>query len=213
MRYVEGITSSQRAATMVFACTLSVVLFLPADSNANPCDEMKSPQQSAPVKVKQEVSKSEFVKMKAAREPSKTDKVEAQTDKVTLKTVKSEKVANVLEKDEASSSEQVELEKSEAEPEQVVAIDMEILTSRLKKTSAIGLFTKLAIRNDVTDLMDNVKRYRKKSILVAKMKEIREAFEGLLFKIIALLEEDPELSRDMYVGRESIWKSLLEVKA
>lgn len=97
--------------------------------------------------------------------------------------------------------------------EEVAAIDMEILTSRLKGTKAIGLFTKLAIRSDVTDLMDDVKRYRKKSMLAAKMKEIRNSFEGLLMKIVALLEEDPDLSRDLYVGRESIWKSLLEVKA
>jgi hypothetical protein len=110
---------------------------------------------------------------------------------------------------ENAESKPTEQEKSEA----AVAIDMEILTSRLKKTKAIGLFTKLAIRSDVTDLMDEVKRYRKKSMLVTKMKEVRESFEGLLLKIVALLEDDTELSRDLYVGRESNLKSLMEVKA
>jgi hypothetical protein len=103
--------------------------------------------------------------------------------------------------------------KAYAKSEQVSAIDMKILTKRLKATKAIGLFTKLAIRNDVSDLMDEVRRYRKKSVLATKIKEIRESFEGLLLKIVALLEGDPELSRDLYMGRESIWKSLLEVKA
>jgi len=87
------------------------------------------------------------------------------------------------------------------------------LKERLKNTDAIGFFTKLAIRNDIVDLMDEIKQYRKKSMLKAKMKEIRASFDGLLLKIIALLEEDPNLSRDLYVGRESIWESLLEVKA
>jgi len=86
------------------------------------------------------------------------------------------------------------------------------LKERLKDTDAIGFFTKLAIRNDIVDLMGKIKQYRKKSMLKAKMKEIRASFDGLLLKIIALLEEDPNLSRDLYVGRESIWESLLEVK-
>jgi len=68
-------------------------------------------------------------------------------------------------------------------------------------------------RNDIVDLMDKINKYRKNSMLKAKMKEIRSSFDGLLLKIIALLEGDPSLSRDLYVGRESIWESLLEVKA
>jgi len=92
-------------------------------------------------------------------------------------------------------------------------VDFKVLKDRLKHTNAIGFFTKLAIRNDIVDLMDKIKQYRKKSMLKEKMKEIRASFDGLLLKIIALLEEDPDLSHDLYVGRESIWESLLEVKA
>ncbi|MFQ5345797.1 MAG: hypothetical protein ACE5DZ_07555 [Mariprofundus sp.] len=92
-------------------------------------------------------------------------------------------------------------------------MNFDALKERLKNTDAIGFFTKLAIRNDIVDLMDKIKRYRKQSMLKEKMQEIRTSFDGLLLKIIALLEEDPDLSRDLYVGRESIWESLLEVKA
>ncbi|MDQ6995876.1 MAG: hypothetical protein Q9M82_00265 [Mariprofundus sp.] len=95
----------------------------------------------------------------------------------------------------------------------VVSVDFNILKERLKNTDAIGFFTKLAIRNDIVDLMDKIKKYRKKAKLKVKMNEIRSSFDGLLLKIIALLEGDPNLSRDLYVGRESIWESLLEVKA
>jgi len=101
----------------------------------------------------------------------------------------------------------------EKPPVKVANVDFKVLKERLKDTDAIGFFTKLAIRNDIVDLMDKIKQYRKKSQLKAKMKEIRSSFDGLLLKIIALLEGDPNLSRDLYVGRESIWESLLEVKA
>jgi len=94
----------------------------------------------------------------------------------------------------------------------VDGVDIKTLEKRLKSTDAIGFFTKLAIRNNIVDLMDKIKRYRKKSLLKVKIKEIRSSFDGLLLKIIALLDEDPKLSRDLYVGRESIWESLLEVK-
>ncbi len=94
-----------------------------------------------------------------------------------------------------------------------VAVDIKTLEARLKHTDAIGFFTKLAIRSNIIDLMNKIKQYRKKSMLKAKIKEIRTSFDGLILKIVALLEEDPKLSRDLYVGRESIWKSLLEVKA
>lgn len=89
-------------------------------------------------------------------------------------------------------------------------INVSALKKRLRTTHAIGLFTKLAIRNDITDLTDLIKRYRKKSTLTDKLNEIRAHFDGLLLKIVALLDEDPDLSRDLYVGREQIWQSLLE---
>ncbi len=94
-----------------------------------------------------------------------------------------------------------------------VEVDIKTLETRLKNTDAIGFFTKLAIRSNIIDLVNRIKQYRKQSMLKAKMKEIRTSFDGLLLKIIALLEDDPKLSRDLYVSRESIWESLLEVKA
>ncbi len=98
-------------------------------------------------------------------------------------------------------------------PEHVSSVDFNVLKERLKNTDAIGFFTKLAIRSDIVDLMDKIKTYRKQAVLKAKMKEIRRSFDGLLLKIIALLKDDPQLSRDLYVGRETIWESLLEVNA
>jgi len=92
-------------------------------------------------------------------------------------------------------------------------VDVNMLKKRLRKTRALGFFTKLALRNDLTTLMRNIKRYRKKSILDDKRNGLRASFDGLLLKIIALLDRDPDLSRDLYIGREMIWQSLLEEKA
>jgi len=104
-----------------------------------------------------------------------------------------------------------------ASSEQIAAIsnpvDVTILKKRLRKTRAIGFFTKLALRSDLLDLMRDIKRYRKKSTLDDKLDGLRANFDGLLLKIIALLDRDPDLSRDLYMGRETIWQSLLEEKA
>jgi len=90
--------------------------------------------------------------------------------------------------------------------------DLAILTKRLKNTDAIGVFTKLAIRSDIMDLKEEIESYRQKAVLQAKLKDARAKFDGLLLKIVALLEADPDLSSDLYSARESIWKSLLGVK-
>jgi len=91
--------------------------------------------------------------------------------------------------------------------------DVEALKDRLKNTRAIGIFTKLAIRSDIMDLVTEIAMYRKQSLLPERMPQVRSSFEGLILKIMALLEGDPALSRDLYTNRELLWKNLLEVKA
>jgi len=88
-------------------------------------------------------------------------------------------------------------------------INMDVLIERLKQTPAIGVFTKLAIRGDILDLKDEIQTYKQKSMLQSKLDDIRARFDGLLIKIMALLQADPALSKDLYTARESIWKSLL----
>lgn len=92
-------------------------------------------------------------------------------------------------------------------------IGMEELVERLKKTEAIGVFTKLAIRSDVLDFKESIDTYRKKGELEKYVGHLRDHFDGLLLKILALLERDPPLSRDIQHARESIWRSFLEAKS
>ena len=89
-------------------------------------------------------------------------------------------------------------------------INMDELVERLKKTEAIGVFTKLAIRSDVLDFKSSIDTYRKKGELDRYVGHLRDRFDGLLLKILALLERDPALSKDINHARESIWRSFLE---
>lgn len=91
-------------------------------------------------------------------------------------------------------------------------IDVGKLIQRLKDSRAIGFFTKLAIRGDILDLKHKVDRYRQEGTLEEHLQEVRREFDGLLLKIMALLEADPTLSRDVYLARDQIWSNLLETK-
>ncbi|MDQ6968490.1 MAG: hypothetical protein Q9M14_07405 [Mariprofundaceae bacterium] len=96
--------------------------------------------------------------------------------------------------------------------EDCLFISMDELIERLKGTKAIGFFTKLAIRSDVIGFQDKVETMRKNNQLKDKMENIKANFNGLLLKIMALLEKDPDLSKEIYLARHSILKSLLEVQ-
>jgi len=91
-------------------------------------------------------------------------------------------------------------------------LDINALIERLRRTHAIGMFTKLAIRSDAMDLMDQVKAWRAHH-RDCSLKDLRARFDGLLLKVLALLDGDPALARDISRAREDIWRSLLEVKA
>ncbi len=97
--------------------------------------------------------------------------------------------------------------------EDCISISMDELVERLKASKAIGFFTKLAIRSDVLDFQAEVIKMRKKKLLKVQMPNIKASFNGLLLKIMALLENDPDLSKKIYSARHSILKSLLEVQA
>ena len=96
--------------------------------------------------------------------------------------------------------------------EDCASISMDELIERLKGTNAIGFFTKLAIRSDVVGFQNKVKAMRKNNQLKDKVETIKASFNGLLLKIMTLLEKDPNLSKDIYLARDSILKSLLEVQ-
>ena len=90
-------------------------------------------------------------------------------------------------------------------PEAPPSLDLKSLETRLKETKAIGAFTKLALKNQVDDLLDQFRAFyqgRLKTSLV----ELRRSYDLLVLKVLALLQDaDPPLASAIAASRESIW--------
>lgn len=84
-------------------------------------------------------------------------------------------------------------------------LDLASLETRLKETNAIGVFTKLTLKNQVDALLDQFRRYyqgRTKTTLA----QLRQAYDQLFLKVLALLQDsDPPLARAIAQSREAIW--------
>jgi hypothetical protein len=88
-------------------------------------------------------------------------------------------------------------------------LDFKALASRLRETRAIGVLTKLALKNEVDDLVDRFRAYHKRQG-TATLAELRRNYDMLLLKVLSLLQDsDPPLARDIGKSRAAIW-SILE---
>lgn len=91
-------------------------------------------------------------------------------------------------------------------------LDLDSLETRLRETDAIGLFTKIALKNQVNDLLDKFRDFyqgRAKTTLA----QLRRPYEMLIMKVLALLQdEDPALAHDVLSSREAIWNILSDPK-
>ena len=100
----------------------------------------------------------------------------------------------------------VPAKKKEAPP----PLDLTSLETRLKETKAIGVFTKITIKNQVDDLLEQFRAYyqgRAKTTLA----ELRRPYDGLVLKVLSLLQDgDPELARAVLASREAIWGILAD---
>ena len=89
-------------------------------------------------------------------------------------------------------------------------LDLTALETRLKETKAIGVFTKITLKNQVDDLLDQFRAYyqgRAKTTLA----ELRQPYDRLLLKVLSLLQDDdPELARAIVASREAIWDILAD---
>jgi hypothetical protein len=89
-------------------------------------------------------------------------------------------------------------------------LDLAGLEKRLRDTSAIGVFTKLSLKNQVDDLIAAFKAYHEQRGTV-KLDELRERYNGLMLKVLSLLQrDDPPLARDLSASREALWAVLVD---
>jgi hypothetical protein len=97
-------------------------------------------------------------------------------------------------------------EKKETSP----PLDLTALETRLKETKAIGVFTKIALKNQVNDLLDQFRAYYQGQIQTT-LAELRQPYDRLLLKALTLLQDDdPELARAIVASREAIWNILAD---
>ena len=96
------------------------------------------------------------------------------------------------------------LAKTESAPQ----LDLTTLENRLKETKAIGLMTKLAIKNQVDDLLNRFRDFYH-GRLHTTLAELRQPFDLLILKVLSLLQDsDPPLASAIAASREALWKIL-----
>ena len=84
-------------------------------------------------------------------------------------------------------------------------LDLASLETRLRETRAIGVFTKVSLKNQVDDLLDKFRAYYKRQSNTT-LTELRRPYDMLLLKTLSLLQDsDPALARDIVASREAIW--------
>src|SRR5262249_45583458 len=89
-------------------------------------------------------------------------------------------------------------------------LDMKALEQRLRDTSAIGVFTKLSLKNQVDDLLQQFRAFHGKQSN-ATLGDLRQRYESLLGKWLGLLQSgDPDLARAIAASREAIWGILTD---
>ena len=98
----------------------------------------------------------------------------------------------------------------EPEPiaEPVASLDLDTLETRLRKTKAIGLFTKLELKSQVGELVSKFEDFHNnKSDL--NLDQLEEHFDLLVMKLLLLLQDDdPELHHEIAYARPALWATL-----
>jgi hypothetical protein len=97
-----------------------------------------------------------------------------------------------------------------AKPPAPPALDLAGLEQRLKDTHAIGLFTKLSLKNQVDDLLGAFRSFHGGQTQ-PPLAELRQRYDLLLLKVLTLLQDgDPPLASAISASREAIWGLLAD---
>ena len=100
----------------------------------------------------------------------------------------------------AKASPAVQAAKPKAPP-----LDLKALETELKETKAIGVMTKLSLKNQVDDLLSQFRAFYQGK-LKTTLAELRRPFDLLVLKLLSLLQDsDPSLAAAIVASREAIW--------
>ena len=92
-----------------------------------------------------------------------------------------------------------------SKPEAAPTLDVKSLEDKLKATKAIGVFTKLSLKNQVDDLLDKFRDFHRGQ-RPPTLADLRQPYELLLMKVLSLLQDgDPPLAHEISASREALW--------
>jgi hypothetical protein len=84
-------------------------------------------------------------------------------------------------------------------------LDIAALEQRLRETHAIGVFTKLSLKNQVDDLLAEFRAHFH-SNGTPPLSGLRQRYDLLMMKVLSLLQDsDPALAQTIGSSREAIW--------
>ena len=89
-------------------------------------------------------------------------------------------------------------------------IDLKSLEQKLKDSNAIGVMTKLSLKNQVDDLVAKFRALHE-GRQPPTLAQLRQPYELLLMKVLALVQDqDPNLARALHDSRDHIWGVLAD---
>jgi hypothetical protein len=89
-------------------------------------------------------------------------------------------------------------------------LDLGSLEQRLRDTKAIGVFTKLSLKNQVDDLLSQLRAFHKGAAKTPAA-ALRQKYDTLIIKVLTLLQDgDPQLASAIASSREALWGILMD---
>jgi hypothetical protein len=87
-------------------------------------------------------------------------------------------------------------------------LDFKAMEQRLRDTSAIGVFTKLSIKNQVDDLLKAFRGYHA-GRQPPTLDQLHDRYDGLVLKVVTLVQnDDAVLASSISASRGAIWEKL-----
>ena len=102
------------------------------------------------------------------------------------------------------------LPKSATAPAAALTFDLVALEKQLKSTKALGIFSKIALKNQVDDLMKQFRaHYNGKTSIT--MADLRQSYDLLMMKVLSLVQDhDQSLASAIVSSRAAIWDILAD---
>jgi len=97
-------------------------------------------------------------------------------------------------------------------PPATATLDLPTLEQQLKSTKAIGILSKIALKNQVDDLMSKFREHYKGKTPPTMM-DLRSAYDLLIMKVLSMVQDrDQKLAASIISSRAAIWDLLADPK-